>query len=99
MSYNDIEKTIEKMKDADYQNSITVLTPNEARSWLEELADANGEELTDEDVFGGKVPSEGLIIYALPKNGEGKAFIYDAESKYANIERTCSNALEYAYEN
>ena len=91
------ENIIRIIEREDYNRRITVMTPDEAESFHEEVCETNGEELTEEDVFGQEIPYSGYILYALPSNGEGKAFVYDELDKERPLCVIARAAYEHAY--
>ena len=93
----EINKKITNLKTNDIYNLISVMTPAAAKEYLNDVCEANGEEYSEIDIFGDALPVNGFVFYVCPKNGEGKSFIYDADSKYSNIDVIIREAYEYAY--
>lgn len=92
------EQIIKIVEDEDYDHCIQIMTPEEAEEFVEEVAEANGEDLTAKDVFGCDIPALGYVLYAIPRGGgEGRAFIYDACDKYSHFDREAKDAYEHAY--
>jgi hypothetical protein len=91
------EQIIRILEDEDYDHRIQIMTPEDAAEFAEEVADGNGEELTATDVFGCDIPTLGYVLYALPRNGDGRAFIYDACVINSHFSREAKDAFEYAY--
>lgn len=93
----EMQHILDRLHEQDYDRRIDVMTPDEAREFVAEVAEGNGVELSDVDMFGSPVPEDGFVIYALHPNGESKTFIFNANDKYSHLYIEIESAFEYAY--
>jgi hypothetical protein len=85
----------------DYDNRIDVFTPDEARQFVSDFFDDPECNYTFEEavdyLFHDPIPANGLVFYALHPNGEGRGFVYNADSEYSHLNYVIEDALEHAY--
>lgn len=94
----EMQQTIDRLHEQDHEHRVYVMTPDQAKAFVAEVSEGNGEELTDVDVFGAPIPENGLVIDALHPNGERKTFIFNANDRFSHLHIEVADAFEYAYD-
>lgn len=96
MGTENIKKIVSILKENDYSDIIEVMNYDDAVEFLNEMNEANGCEESVEDFFGEELTEDSIVLYALPNNGDGRAFVY-TPAPYQHFYLTAMDAFSHAY--
>lgn len=93
MKNNDYNTYIEKVRSADWDSRIEIMTYSDMLEYLDEVSEANGEFLTFSD-FG--VYEDSSAVYIRAWNGTDESRIFSTAG-YKHASGAFDSAVEFAY--
>lgn len=92
-----IKEIISILKDNDREHRIDIMNYAEAIEFVKEVNEANGCEESIEEFFGEELTEDSIVLYSLPNNGDGRAFVY-TPAPYQHFYQTARDAFNHAYD-